>query len=168
MKHIAKYIISIICLSLIIASCLILTSFIENAKYSPFQRTIKQIEKDYKKKTGDSVQVMHYYGNFDGCIPVRFSYYSFDLYSEENIGGITFYYESTDRITVWKNGNFYSVEEAYNTGMLSYEQLKNIADIHNNGKYRDLLKEKSGDTPKPSPSTSDHFPDLTVPTTTDY
>jgi hypothetical protein len=70
----------------------------------------------------------------------------------EEIDGITLVYGSTNHITVWRNGAFYSLGEAYSQGYLTREQIATIADVHNGGTYVSTLP-KVQVTEKPSDTT---------------
>ena len=72
------------------------------------------------------------YGIFDGCIPVTF-YLSAAFDSHEiTVAGCTFHFQSSNFFFVWRNGQFCFIEEAYERGWLTAEQVAEIADIHNN------------------------------------
>ena len=53
----------------------------------------------------------------------------------ENITDCIIYYRSSVSIDVWNNGRFFSLEDAYNHGLLSKEDVAMIAEIHNNVRY---------------------------------
>jgi len=46
------------------------------------------------------------------------------------LAGVLFYYPNPHEIRVYKDGQFYSLPEAYNQGMLSQENLRDIQSFH--------------------------------------
>ena len=105
----------------------------------------RQIRQDYldvlhssdipfeRDKTIDDVSVVAYYGNYNGSVPVMMRVYGRGYIGVDRcrvIADIEFAV-SGNFITVWKDGQFYSLEEAYNLGFLTQEDLRDIADLHN-------------------------------------
>ena len=52
-----------------------------------------------------------------------------------DVGGVMFHYRDGNSIEVWKDGEFYSLEEAYDKGHVSIENLQEVAERHNNERY---------------------------------
>ena len=107
------------------------------------ERLMNRIENDYASARFQAERfnplftgkwwVDYCYGVYGDCVPVMMEGYIINQASrEEEIGNIVIQYKNGNFITVWKNGKFYSLKEAYEKGFLSDEELKKIADIHNN------------------------------------
>ncbi len=123
------------------------------------EKAIERIERDYflheikqQKRLDVYVPMERYYGVYGDCVPVMFAHGAFDEITHEEIDGITLVYGSTIHITVWRNGAFYSLGEAYSQGYLTREQIVAIADVHNGGTYVSTLP-KVQVTEKPSDTT---------------
>lgn len=123
------------------------------------EKAIERIERDYflheikqQKRLDVYVPMERYYGVYGDCVPVMFSHNAPAVMTYEEIDGITLVYGSTIHITVWRNGAFYSLGEAYSQGYLTREQIVAIADVHNGGTYVSTLP-KVQVTDKPSDTT---------------
>ena len=123
------------------------------------EKAIERIERDYflheikqQKRLDVYVPMERYYGVYGDCVPVMFSHNAPAVMTYEEIDGITLVYGSTIHITVWRNGAFYSLGEAYSQGYLTREQIVAIADVHNGGTYVSTLP-KVQVTEKPSDTT---------------
>lgn len=77
------------------------------------------------------------YGTYNGCVPVMLALPAYTVIGTETVADIVFYYSDSNRIRVWHEGDFYSMQEAYDRGLLSYENLRAIAEIKNSG-YQDF------------------------------
>lgn len=111
--------------------------------------TEKQIKQTYydlflkkelsEEATPDDV-MLRYYGTYGGAVAVmltdRFSSYTMAEWSE-TIQNITIYYSDGRYITVWKDGVFYRLQEAYDRGILTVENIAQIAAIQNENKVFD-------------------------------
>ena len=78
------------------------------------------------------------YGVYDDCVPVMMAVSGSSTSEAERdveIGDVIIHYRNGDSIEVWNDGDFYSLEEAYVQGLLTDENLQEIADIHNNVRY---------------------------------
>jgi hypothetical protein len=123
------------------------------------EKAIERIERDYflhevkqYKRLDVYAPMVQYYGVYGDCVPVMFSHNAPAVMTYEEIDGITLVYGSTIHITVWRNGAFYSLGEAYSQGYLTREQIVAIADVHNGGTYVSTLP-KVQVTEKPSDTT---------------
>ena len=105
---------------------------------------LAQIEKDYAKHqyaNGANPEIdgpwpiEYCYGIYNGCVAVMFSEPAFDVGWDEVIGSTTIHYRDGNFIQVWCNGNFIRLEAALEQGLLSQEDISEIADIHNNIRY---------------------------------
>jgi hypothetical protein len=94
----------------------------------------------YPDATVDNITILKYYGTYGGCVAVLMTD-SHTLYAQvlgtEVVGGITIHYSDSNRMLIWKNGNFYHLQEAYKKGLLKKDNLIKISDIssENNGDY---------------------------------
>ena len=111
----------------------------------PNETLLARIENDYGKhlygesydpQTDGKVSVKSCYGIYNDCVPVMFSQIAFTVITDVQVEGINFHYRSSNTIKVWKDGTFYSIQEAYDQGFLTKEQIQTIADMHNNGQYK--------------------------------
>lgn len=111
---------------------------------------IFRIEEDYDKYCRknlkgydpkiDRASVHYYYGTFDECVPVIFGLISADVLTQEKIEDATLYYSDSNHIKVWENGNFHSLNDAYELGLLTLDEIREIAYIHNNGMYKNVIR----------------------------
>ncbi|MCL2032920.1 MAG: hypothetical protein FWG96_06625 [Methanomassiliicoccaceae archaeon] len=87
---------------------------------------VKHINPD---ATADDVWLLGCCGIYDGCVAVMMDY-SLSRYltatGSETVGGVTFYYGNSNRILVWEDGNFHSLQEAYDAGLLTKDDLIKI------------------------------------------
>ena len=114
---------------------------------SMFWETEKQIRQDYvdtyvkpydPKAVADRVwiecdyEACIYYSN--GCTALMLWYGenggTDGMIREVIVAGDLFRYDSEHRITAWKNGNFYELQEAYDLGLLTKDDIKRIAGCH--------------------------------------
>ena len=90
-----------------------------------------QIKEDVLEATGRTIGTFRYYGTYGGA--VAFSHaiagqFVWGNVPAEIISDILFvYWDSTYVITVWKEGQFFSLREVYHTGILNRNDLKNVA-----------------------------------------
>jgi len=83
--------------------------------------------------TIDDVFVQNYYGTYGDCAVVII-YDGFSAYltviTSETIDGITITTSDSNTIRAWKNGEFYSLQDAYDLGFLTKSDLKKISEKH--------------------------------------
>ncbi len=92
----------------------------------------------------EDVSLRGYYGKYNNLFAVLIAD-SFTEYGQaewsEIIDGVTFHYADGNKIMIWKEetketeqmaGTFYTLQEAYDEGWLTKEDLQNIADHFNN------------------------------------
>ena len=94
-------------------------------------------EKNNWDKEKTSAYIRNYYGIHNGCVVAVFDGNYMTPYSEtcEEIAGFTFIYGSEQTIEVWKDGEIYSLKEAYTNGLLRKKDIERIAEIHENREY---------------------------------
>ncbi|MBP3376346.1 MAG: hypothetical protein J6L83_06235 [Clostridia bacterium] len=100
----------------------------------PDEKLISRIEKDYNEKyclEDPRYFVFECYGIYNECIPVMMDggYYT-NIVTTQTIAGIDFTYYDGKVIEVWKKGEFYSLQEAYNQGYLDEKELRQIKEIY--------------------------------------
>ena len=103
-------------------------------RYNPsYYPTLEDYLADYSV---DKVSIDNYYGTYNGCVPVMIDHESLRYLAElwnMTVAGITFYFAGGQGIDVWYNGDFYSLESAYAQGLLTKDDLRNIAYYQNGG-----------------------------------
>ena len=76
----------------------------------------------------------------DECaVVLDFGELTSQAYSSETVAGVTFYYTTGAQMSVWKDGEFYSLQEAYDQELLTKTDLKRLA--KENNAWRSLLEE---------------------------
>ena len=113
----------------------------------PSDALIKEIEEDYVefmkevnsgKQVSIEYYVHHYLGNYNGAILCEFDgtdvFYA-DAIFEITVDGNTDYYSTCNRLWVWKDGDFYTLEEALQNGILTKYQVDEINRININKTY---------------------------------
>ncbi|MCL1811667.1 MAG: hypothetical protein FWG41_05580 [Methanomassiliicoccaceae archaeon] len=83
----------------------------------------------FPEATIDNVGINKYYGTYNGSVVVKMSDLTGHLIMmiSETVGGITINYPDTNKALVWKDGNFYSMQEAYDLGLLCKDDLREIS-----------------------------------------
>jgi hypothetical protein len=101
---------------------------------------LAQIEDDYAKcrytnganpEIDGPWRIEYCYGIYSGCVAVMFSLPGSGVLRTVEIAGSVIHYRSSVSIYVWNDGRFFSLENAYNQGLLSKEDVAQIADLHN-------------------------------------
>ena len=108
----------------------------------PSEELLEQIIDDYavysKVPTEEDKAMLYvslYYGNYNGAVPFLMGgESSATVMTVEKIAGYTFLYPDSNKIQVWKSGQFYSMEQAYENGFLTADQIAAIAYLFNAGK----------------------------------
>lgn len=100
----------------------------------PDERLISRIEKDYNEKycpEDPRYFVFECYGIYNECIPVMMDggYYT-NIVTTQTIAGIDFTYPNSRVIEVWKKGEFYSLQEAYDNGYIDEKELSQIKEAY--------------------------------------
>ena len=135
----------------------------ENGIAQPSERFIEQIKEDflgvYDFDNGAEAHISEYYGVYNGnCVPLVINVYpsaSIQMLIECEIAGETFIFgDGSETIDVWVNGEFFTLEEAYEKGYLTAEQIADIAEIRRSGEYLSFeepgkVTESSDDTDAP-------------------
>ncbi|MCL2679747.1 MAG: hypothetical protein FWF18_05660, partial [Dehalococcoidia bacterium] len=77
------------------------------------------------------VQIYKYYGSFNGYVAIMFNDGARQSLGQEIVAGVTINYMDSRRISVWNAGNFYSLQEAYDSGFLTKSNIRVIAGAQN-------------------------------------
>ena len=109
----------------------------------PSEELLQRIEDDrddyYREINEEELpnKILSYYGEYDGCVPVIFRkpIPGTILDRRVEVAGSVIKYTDPLDIIVWKDGDFYSLEEAYELELLTKEQIAVIAEIHNLNQY---------------------------------
>jgi len=91
--------------------------------------------------TMDKVRIKGYYGVYNGYVAVIMDDYGPTALEETIIAGILFVHDAGNNIIVWKNGEFYKLQEIYNLSLLTRED---ILDIANSGRAYDHIDHLDG------------------------
>lgn len=97
---------------------------------------ISQIEADFAKMKGvedpEVHRVSHYYGTFHGAVPIQFRGRRANWRGDDlELAGAEIRYDPSEEIILWKEGKFYTLEDAYGQGILTKEQIAAIAERQN-------------------------------------
>lgn len=110
---------------------------------APTDQLLGRIENDYytynkkSNKDADFYNVQRYYGEYNGSVVIMFRMPmpGWLVVREETVAESAFRYNTPADISVWKNGSFYSLKEAYKGGVLTKKEIASIAEIHKESKY---------------------------------
>lgn len=84
--------------------------------------------------TTEDVDIYKYFGKYNNCVAIFIDSILYD-YNEkvwsENVAGCTFLYSSSRQISIYKNGEFTTLNIAYNKGWVSKEDVKDIHYYYN-------------------------------------
>ena len=101
-------------------------------------KMVNQIIEDFAKLYGSSWDgaafdefVIHHRGTFNGCVVMKIAPKDAQFAAvpgKDVVAGIEFFYGyASFTLRVWKEGQFYSLTEAYNQGFLTQENLESIS-----------------------------------------
>ena len=82
--------------------------------------------------TPETVRIDHYFGTYQGKVALMISEIgsSFPpVVWEQTVAGIVFHYNSGQQIDVWYDGDFFSLPQAYEQGLITAENVRGI-NIH--------------------------------------
>lgn len=71
------------------------------------------------------------YGEFDGTHVLLFNVLSNQVLTLEIVDEVVFYHPSQIKFTVYNDGNFYSLHEAFDNGLLTHDNLLTVRDRYN-------------------------------------
>ena len=79
--------------------------------------------------TPEDVRIDQYFGTYNGKVALMISDNATSFHAAvwyEKVAGFVFHYGSGQRVLVWYNGNFFSLPEAYEQGLITAEDVENI------------------------------------------
>ena len=128
-------------LMLAITVCMLASCAAFRGEAELMDRIAKDYEEYYYQQWGfrTSFEVEYCYGTYDDCVFVMMigeGISTSQANRDVEVGGVMFHYRDGNYIEVWKDGEFYSLEEAYEQGLISDADLTEVADIHNNVRYK--------------------------------
>jgi hypothetical protein len=102
-----------------------------------FFKTYVKPEDTEAKATVNDIRITGYFGTYNGVVIVRFGgYFGYaDVITVESVAGINFTYPNPKPNLAWKDGILYRLQEAYDLGLLTDEDVKNIHEKY----YADLM-----------------------------
>ena len=113
--------------AIILACCCIATLFTacnnEHDKIAEDYATLHGVEKSSVDFTC--------YGEFGGTHVIMFNRIYPDALSTETVDGVTFHHSQIKTFDVYNGGNFYSLQEAFNSGLLNHDNLVTLRDKYN-------------------------------------
>ena len=71
------------------------------------------------------------YGEFHGTHVVMFNEIALQVLTSETVDGVTFNYPTSTHLTAYNNGNFYSLQEAFDNGLLTHSNLLTLRNNYN-------------------------------------
>ena len=105
----------------------------------PSEELLVLIENDYSAfcNSDGRTYLTRYYGEYSDCVPVMFlePIPGVIMDIDIEVAGSVFHYTDPIEITVWKDGEFYTLQEAYDQNLLTKEQIATIASIHSSGEF---------------------------------
>lgn len=103
------------------------------------KKTEDQIKQDYyvmldnSKFNIEDVYIYRYFGIYNGGVAVMMALYGVSLppaIDEIMVVGLKFSFNTGRHIIMWKNGTFYSLQNAYDENFLTVDELEKIQDTH--------------------------------------
>ena len=97
----------------------------------PFWINKTEIESAWLKEKGTKLNLdeYEYYGTYDDAV-VFFSYGMLAVMWQINVAGVEFSWPTNGNLHVYKAGKFYSLEEAYESGLLTKGNIISISIHH--------------------------------------
>ena len=110
----------LIVISLVIVFGCIACTFVACAKNDH-----NKITTDYAKLNNIEESEVDFtcYGEFRGTHVVMFNEIALQVLTSETVDGVTFHYPTSAHLTAYKNGIFYSLQEAFDKGLLTHANL---------------------------------------------
>ena len=71
------------------------------------------------------------YGEFEDTHVIMFGGLYAQALSSEMVDGVIFHHSELKTFTVYNNGNFYSLQEAFNSGLLNHDNLLTVQENYN-------------------------------------
>jgi hypothetical protein len=89
---------------------------------------VTYVKPDMPDATLNNIWISRYCGTYNGVVAVKFGNFfgSPGIFLEEVIAGLQFGYSTLDPIYAWKNGVLYRLREAYDSGLFTDDDVRNI------------------------------------------
>jgi hypothetical protein len=132
-----------LCITVSLVSCALVGGESETKAIADLMEKVKEDYADYYGFDRNCVVIGRYYGSFGDAVVFYVWGDGFDEASCETevyVAGIEFVFHSSRELCVWYDGKIYSLNQAYDGGMLTRENIVELANIHKNMDYVDLLK----------------------------
>lgn len=71
------------------------------------------------------------YAEFDGVHILMLNVSYPDALSTETVDGVVFHHSQIKTFVVYSNGEFYSLQEAFDSGLINHDNLLTLRDIYN-------------------------------------
>lgn len=104
----------------------------------------QEISAAYFNQYGDEFHSYRYYGEYNGCY-VFFRSGIADATETKLIAGCYFYHTKLFNLYAYKDGVFYSLEEAYEKGLITQKQVKKVMYVHD--EYTEIERNKKQSNP---------------------
>lgn len=113
----------------------------------PSESLQKRLKKEYllfhKYNIFDprKIRLQYWYGSFGNVhfVMIDDAIYP-DWHWSDEVAGHVFHYSYGNHITVWVNGQFLRLDEAYDKGLITEEMIEKIAEINNSNEYLKVYK----------------------------
>jgi hypothetical protein len=93
----------------------------------------ESIDHNGNSLTSNDVYIYRYYGVFDSVIVVMFALNGVTLppaIDEISVAGFTFFFNAGRHAVVWHSESIYSLQDAYDNGFLTADNLEQIDNLH--------------------------------------
>lgn len=124
---------------------------------APSEESIAQITSDYtsylhnelgvSSELSPYVYVTRYYGSYNGAVPVKIESMGIRFNTtvwEEDIAGFSFRYYDGNLVKVWNDGAFCTLREAFDSGLLTREEIYIISELHRDRLFIEMNMDWSG------------------------
>ncbi len=74
----------------------------------------------------DDLKIIKNYGRYDGAVVFLINRNSYEVITKIIIDDIEFTFENSNTPLVWKNGNIFELEDAYEQGILNKENIEKL------------------------------------------
>lgn len=73
------------------------------------------------------IKILNKYGTYNSAVVVRMERGAYHMITTIEVGGIEFTFGDTNIALVWKDGQFFELEDVYDKGMLTKSNLEALA-----------------------------------------
>ena len=135
----------VLCVTVSLISCASVGGYSETKAMEDLLEKVKKDYADFYGFESQKVIIGRYYGTFGDAVVFYVWADGFDeaaCETEIYVAGEEFVFGSSRELDVWHNGKICNLNQAYDNGVLTKENIIELADIHRNKKYVDCLKKK--------------------------